>query len=104
MLRTKIPQRFPVDIWFAEDFSLWTRIVAQSEPALFTDAVLAYLYKPTFGSSGLSARLSEMHRGELDVLATLRKSKHIGIVTYVFAFLWMRVKYIRRRLQQVVRD
>ena len=104
MLRTKIPQRFPVDIWFAEDFSLWTRIVAQSEPALFTDAVLAYLYKPTFGSSGLSARLSEMHRGELDVLTTLRKSQHIGIVAYVFAFLWMRVKYIRRRLQQVVRE
>ena len=71
MVRADITQRFPTDMWYAEDFSLWTQIVAKNGPAVFSDATLTYLYKPVFGSSGLSGSNKEMHRGELKVLLDL---------------------------------
>ena len=101
MLRADIPQRFPTDMWYAEDFSLWTQIVSQTGPAIFSDVVLTYLHKPVYGSSGLSVKLKEMHRGELKVLASLRSAKQIRNITYVITSLWMRLKYVRRRIRGV---
>jgi glycosyltransferase involved in cell wall biosynthesis len=101
MVRADIPQRFPTDTWYAEDFSLWTNIVAQNGPAVFSDAVLTYLHKPVYGSSGLSVHDREMHRGELKVLSELRSAEHIGTVAYFMTQLWMRMKYVRRRIRRV---
>jgi len=101
MVRADIPQRFPTDTWYAEDFSLWTNIVAQNGPAVFSDAVLTYLYKPVYGSSGLSVDHRKMHQGELKVLSDLRSTEHIGTVVYFATQLWMRMKYVRRCIRRV---
>lgn len=101
MLRSTIPQRFPSDMWHAEDFFLWTVTVAQTGPAIFDDAILTYLYKPAYGSSGLSAQLRKMHQGELTVLKSLAKFKLISCITYVLVFLWMRIKYFHRRVRGI---
>ena len=101
MLRSTIPERFPSDMWYAEDFFLWTVTVAQTGPAIFDDAILTYLYKPTYGSSGLSAQLWKMHQGELKVLRSLLKFKLISRITYVLVSLWMRTKYFHRRVRGV---
>lgn len=101
MLRSTIPQRFPSDMWHAEDFFLWTVTVAQTGPAIFDDAILTYLYKPAYGSSGLSAQLQKMHQGEIVVLGSLVEAKLIGRTTYILAFLWMRIKYFHRRIRGV---
>ena len=101
MVRADIPQRFPTDSWYAEDFSLWTNIVAQNGPAVFSDAVLTYLYKPVYGSSGLSVNHRKMHQGELKVLSDLRSTEHIGTVVYFATQLWMRMKYVRRCVRRV---
>jgi glycosyltransferase involved in cell wall biosynthesis len=99
MVRADVPQRFPDDTWYAEDFSLWTRIVARNGPAVFSDAVLTYLYKPVYGSRGLSAKHTEMHRGELKVLSELWNTEQIGTLAYFTSYLWMRLRYLRRRLR-----
>lgn len=99
MLRSTIPHRFPSDMWYAEDFFLWTVTVAQTGPAIFDDAILTYLYKPTYGSSGLSAQLQKMHQGEIVVLGSLVRAKLISRMTYVLVFLWMRIKYFQRRVR-----
>ena len=101
MLRSTIPQRFPSDMWYAEDFFLWTVTVAQTGPAVFADDILTYLHKPAFGSSGLSAQLWKMHQGELAVLKSLAESNLISRMTYISAFLWMRLKYFHRRVRGV---
>lgn len=101
MLRSTIPQRFPSDMWYAEDFFLWAHAVAQTGPAVFADAILTYLHKPAYGSSGLSAQLWKMHQGELAVLKSLTESNLISRMTYVSAFLWMRLKYFHRRIRGV---
>lgn len=97
MIRTNVPQRFPTDLWHAEDFSLWTQIVAGGSPAVISEDVLTYLHKPKYGSGGLSKNLKLMHQGEVRVLAQLRDADHLGFLGYFVVFFWIRVKYLRRR-------
>ncbi len=96
LVRRETPHRFPTNQWFAEDFALWTNILADGSQAVVVDQTLTYLYKAAYGHSGLSARLREMHQGELQVLHSLKQS---GVVTkshYAFINLWVKLKYLRR--------
>lgn len=104
MIRRDLPYRFPQDVWFAEDFALWTRVVAERGPAVVSDAVLTYLFKPAYGADGLSARLVEMHQGELTALKHLRSAHHISAPVHTLVSAWMRIKYLRRKLQVTRRD
>ncbi len=100
IVRRTIPQRFPGDAWFAEDFALWTSILAEGKQAVVIDAALTYLYKTAYGQSGLSARMSEMHQGELRALRSLYLSKAVTQPEYVLANGWMRLKYLRRLVRR----
>lgn len=54
--------------------------------------------KAGFGISGLSANLKKMHEGNIKNIKELRKNKDIGILYYIFIYLFYNVKYIRRIL------
>ena len=100
IVRRAIPQRFPLDHWGTEDFALWTSILAEGTQAVVIDAALTYLYKAAYGQSGLSARLREMHQGELRALRSLYLSKAVTQPEYIVANSWMRLKYLRRLIRR----
>lgn len=96
IVRREIRHRFPNDQWFSEDFALWTNILADGSQAVVVNQTLTYLYKAAYGHSGLSARLREMHHGELRVLHSLKQSGAVSQSHYAFINLWMKLKYLRR--------
>lgn len=98
MLRRTIPERFPTDVWHAEDFALWLTIVAAHGPAIFQRCALTLLHKSTYGESGLSANMTKMHQGELHAVRRLRQSRDIGTLGDALIMFWLKVKYLRRRI------
>lgn len=98
MLRRTIPERFPTDVWHAEDFALWLTIVAAHGPAIFQRCALTFLHKSTYGESGLSANMTKMHQGELHAVRRLRQSRDIGTLGDALIMFWLKVKYLRRRI------
>jgi glycosyltransferase involved in cell wall biosynthesis len=99
MLRTDLPFRFPTEHWCAEDYGLWTEILAAGHRAVVQDLALTTLHKAAWGEAGLSARLEEMHAGELLVLDALRRDGAIGAAEYAGFRGWMTIKYRRRLLR-----
>lgn len=99
IVRRDIPHRFPDNQWFAEDFALWTSILAAGGQAVVTETVFTYLYKAAYGQSGLSAKLREMHQGELRVLHSLSQSGAISKLHFAGISAWMRLKYLRRLIR-----
>jgi len=99
MLRSNLPFRFPTEHWYAEDYALWTAILAAGHRVVLHDLALTTLHKALWGEAGLSAKLDEMHVGELLVLDALRQNRAIGAIEHVAFRNWMRLKY-RRRLRQ----
>jgi glycosyltransferase involved in cell wall biosynthesis len=98
MLRSDLPFRFPIEHWFAEDYALWTAILAAGYRAVVHDLTLTTLHKAAWGEAGLSAKLDDMHAGELLVLDGLRRDRAIGEVEHAVFRTWMTLKY-RRRLR-----
>jgi hypothetical protein len=99
MLRREITHRFPIDFWYAEDYALWLRVVATHGAAIVQQSALTYLHKSTYGESGLSANMSQMHRGEILAVKQLRHSGDIGTLGSSLTTAWMKVKYARRRIE-----
>ena len=98
MLRSELPFRFPIEHWYAEDYSLWTAILAAGHRAVVHDLALTTLHKAAWGEAGLSAKLDDMHAGELIVLDGLRRSHAITTIEHMMFSKWMTLKF-RRRLR-----
>jgi hypothetical protein len=103
MLRREITQRFPIDFWYGEDYALWLKVVATHGAAIFQQCALTYLHKSTYGESGLSANMAQMHRGEILAIKHLRHSGDIGTLGSSLTTAWMKVKYARRRIELIRR-
>jgi len=99
MLRREITQRFPIDFWYGEDYALWLKVVAAHGAAVVQQYPLTYLHKSTYGESGLSANMAQMHRGEILAIRHLRHSGDIGTLGSSLTTAWMKVKYARRRIE-----
>jgi len=96
MLRSELPFRFPTEHWYAEDYSLWTAILAAGHRAVVHDFALTTLHKAAWGEAGLSAKLDDMHAGELLVLDGLRRNHAITTIEHMMFRKWMTLKYWRR--------
>ena len=96
MLKRDIKFRFPENQRYAEDYYLWLEILLSGGICYKSDLKLAYLYKASYGESGLSSKLWDMEKGELNNFKVMYKKKYINLfeflVVYVFSFL----KYLRR--------
>lgn len=95
MLKRDVPLRFEQG-YYAEDYLLWLRLVASGYKAMFIDAPLAYLHKAPWGASGLSARLWEMEKGELNAYKSLAREGLLSPVGYAIASSFSMLKFMRR--------
>lgn len=59
-----LTERFTVGRRFAEDYELWMTIAGRGHRVVFVEAPLAAIFKPAYGTSGLSARIWRMIAGE----------------------------------------
>jgi glycosyltransferase involved in cell wall biosynthesis len=96
MLRRDITMRFTEGVRHMEDHRLWLDIVGAHLPTVKLMVELVAVYKPVYGSGGLSADMWGMERAEL---TNYLHFHHQGRISY----LWMRllqafslVKYVRR--------
>lgn len=99
ILRSELPFRFPTEHWFAEEYSLWTAILAAGHRTVVHDLALTTLHKAAWGGTGLSARLDDMHAGERLVLDGLHRDRAIGAIEHAVFRNWMTLKF-RRRIRQ----
>lgn len=97
MLKRDIPHRFVEGRRYAEDQLLWFQMILSGNAACLLEAPMAFLYKARYGGGkGLSNRLWEMEKGELNNYHQIWKAGHIGAPAAFFFILYSLAKYCRR--------
>lgn len=98
MLKRESPFRFPVDKKNKEDYYLWFKLVLSGYDAYKINPPLAYIHKAPYGEKGLTARLWEAEKEELEMFMRLHKE---GLLPMGKAYLlggFSFLKFIRRVL------
>lgn len=103
MVRREVSSRFDPQLWFAEDYELWLRLLSGGESMARIELPLAQLHKADFGVSGLSSNLYPMYRGELRAISNLKSLGHISTVTLALVSMWMTFKFALRVLRTRLR-
>lgn len=98
MLRRILPQRFAKGKRASEDFLLWCEILLDGFICCRNSLPLAYLFKPHYGSGGLSGKLWLMTKGELDTYNSLYGSGRIKLPL----LLSLRVLSLTKHFKRVV--
>lgn len=98
MVRRDIAERFIDGQRYMEDHMLWLSIVCSGKTVSKLSIDLAALYKPAFGSCGLSSQIWLMERGDLENYLRVYKNKWIGGSLFSFLLVFSFVKYLRRLL------
>jgi glycosyltransferase involved in cell wall biosynthesis len=96
MLRRELAIRFHPAKRYMEDYWWLLQIAFSGHSIVKLSAPLAFTFKADFGEGGLSARLWEMEKGELDSYWDLRKGGKLGLLTVLLLSLWSLLKYARR--------
>ena len=96
MVRRDIAQRFLESARHMEDHLLWLRIAASGARVARLDETLAFIYKPQFGATGLSANLADMERAELGNYRRLREEGSISAATMWAMQAYSLAKFARR--------
>jgi glycosyltransferase involved in cell wall biosynthesis len=96
MLRRGLKFRFLAGKRYAEDYLLWLQIVCSGHEAVVLGSQLAYAYKAPFGASGLSARLWDMEKGELETYEMLAAEGRINRAIGGFLAAFSLLRYMRR--------
>ncbi len=96
MLRTGIPFRFDPQKRFSGDRILWIELVFKKHKAVRLELPLGYIHKAPFGERGLSSRLWETEKSELDNLTQVRKMGFINRGQEIVLKSWSLMKYVRR--------
>jgi len=83
----------------AEDGQLWLKILKKHKIYYISETLeIAGDYKKTFGEKGLSANLSEMHRGNVLNIKECYHRKQISIFWLIVFLFYEDVKFIRRKV------
>ena len=98
MLKRDVPFRFQEGKRYAEDLLLWQQIAFAGLKVIRIENTLAYLYKPLYGTGGLSAQMWEMESGELNNFIVLYRAGTINFPFYLAASLFSIAKFIKRLL------
>lgn len=96
MLKRELPYRFALGKHRSEDYLLWCEICLDGELCYKNELPLVYLYKDSYGATGLSGDLHLMQLGELDTYYRLRKSGRINWAAAYLLLGWSYVRHIRR--------
>lgn len=98
MLRTDAPLRFPAGQRYMEDHLLLMQLALRGLPMVRINLPLACIHKDRYGQAGLSAHMHAMHQAELDNLQRLVRDRQIAAFTAKCLGLYVRLKFIRRKL------
>jgi len=96
MVKRTVPHRFRATQRYMEDHLLWMEIAAGGNLVLRLNATLAFTFKPSYGSSGLSANLWQMEKAELGNYSLLAKHSHVSYLLLPFLWLYSLVKFCKR--------
>jgi teichuronic acid biosynthesis glycosyltransferase TuaG len=96
MLRREIPYRFEAAKRYSEDYLLWLMIASGKHKMFNIGLPLAFCYKAHFGSSGLSADLWKMEKGQLDTYYRLKDARIIPVPVYILLIMLSLLRYFRR--------
>lgn len=96
MIRRTCSMRFDQTQRHMEDYRLWLAVVASGATVIKLDAELACIFKPIFGSAGLSADLARMEIAELKTYWHL--CVHMPALALLLPFLcaYSLAKFVRR--------
>jgi glycosyltransferase involved in cell wall biosynthesis len=90
---------FDENVRYCEDYRLWLLIAKKYKLYLInTVMVHNYEHKPFYGHSGLSAKLWEMEKGEINNYVYLYKQKFLNFFWVSIAVIFSLFKYGRRYL------
>lgn len=80
---------------YAEDVNYWMKISEKNKMFILNETlVLAGGKKKSFGVSGLSANLKEMHKGYLKNLQDMHNDRRIGTIEFAFYRTFFKLKYL----------
>lgn len=96
MIKRDIPYRFLEKKRFAEDFLLWQQVAWAGLSVVRIEIPLAYMHKPAYGVSGLSAQLWNMEKGELDNFVFLYKERYIHFLFFFVSVIFSTAKFFKR--------
>lgn len=96
MFRRDLAIRFHPTKRYMEDHWWLLQIVFSGREIIRLNLPLAFTFKADYGEGGLSARLWEMERDELDNYWGLRRGGKLGLVSASLLSLWSLLKYARR--------
>lgn len=98
MLKNNIYHRFSIKKKYSEDYLLWLEIMQNGGISAILNCPLAIYFKEYFGEAGLSSKLWEMERSELDNYKIIWKKGYISSIELFFFSIWSFTKYLRRLL------
>lgn len=96
MLKTALNERFSEGQRFSEDYYLWLSLIFSGRECAKSSSELTYLYKDSYGASGLSSNMYEMQKGEISNYKKLYLKGNINILIFLSVFVYSSLKYIRR--------
>lgn len=103
MLKRSLPYRFKKDKRYAEDTFLWCEMLFNDLHVIYIDKTLARVFKPFYGSAGLSGELWKMEKGELVNFVGLYSARKINLPLLVVVCVFSIIKFIRRIIKVKIR-
>lgn len=96
VVKKDTPFRFKSGKRYAEDINLWLNIAFSGRRVVKLNVCLAFIHKPVYGSSGLSASLLNMEKGELENYFELFREKKITFILLLSASAFSIAKFMKR--------
>ena len=96
MTKRSLSFRFLKSRRYMEDHLLWLQVAQAGRPMVKIEADLVAIYKPAYGSAGLSSHLWAMEKGELDNYRLFYESGGIGLLAYYFFVAFSLTKFSKR--------
>lgn len=98
VLRRDLPFRFDHDVWYSEDYLLWSQIVFSGHRCARIDQVLAIWNEREPGASGLSDDIEAIHGARREMRRRLLREGLISRPEYLFARAVGVLSRLRREL------
>ena len=104
MLKRSIKARFNPKQRHCEDYRLWLEIAALNIKVGYIDLPLAYLYKPSISTVGLSSNTFKMSIGEIKAYLSLMRISYLYIPIAALLVPFSLVKSIRRMIIRLIAE
>ena len=83
----------------AEDGDLWLRIALYYQVYCLNEKLVrTALSKKSFGDIGLSSNMPKMYQGEVSIIRNAKIRKQINLLQFIFFYVWLTIKYSRRKI------